>query len=335
MNSTLEVYKIKIKDSYTFTSFANEKWKEEAEATLDDSAAFERIYKKLLDELVGEGVWQSERSPKKGLAVMNISSGDSINEILKSHSSSFVIEGFVDAGMFDLKRKMATYTDMKNKEELPREKIITDSFYFYLYIRMDSNKAILMIEDKKGAHMRSVFIEFVKNLFKIPHKCLCKLEPFMSKSFKENFKNKSVLKSVTCSSEVSSAVSLNGQTVDEQFKITVKVEPLKLYPVQNSSSVIDSIMKMAISLGDRVRSLNLFENQKGEMHNQEQNTSRTFNLSEPDVIPKLLLSDDMYDEDNSVLFRDKVFKKCNDLLQTIKSEIYPIIETNQENSNAD
>lgn len=340
MESSIEIYKITLSDNYTFTNLVNTKWKDAEEAELDDAAAFTRLYQKLLSKLVGNGVWQSTKSVKKGLAVMNTNpnpdqGAGGVNEILKSHSRSNVIEGFIDAGIFNVKRKIATYTDTTTKEELPRVKIVTDSFYFYLYVRMNSNKAILMIESKKGVYMSGVFTEFVTSLFHIRNVCRCGSEAFMPRSLRDAYKENSILKSVTCSSEMSSPVSMNGQTVDEQFKITVKVEPVINHSMQNRESVISSIMNMAVNINGVTRILNVFGNKKGEMLNQDQKTTRTFELADPDVIPKLILPEDMYDDDNSCLIREQVYVRCNELLPNVQQEVYLVMQPNQPEDDAD
>lgn len=339
MESSLEIYKITLSREYTFTQLVNEKWKNADEENLDDTAAFSRLYEKLLSKLIGNGVWESSKSVKKGLAVMNTNpnleqGNGGINEVLKSHSAHNVIEGFIDAGIFNVKRKIATYTDTTTKEELPRVKIVTDSFYFYLYVKMSSNKAILMIEAKKGVNMSSVFTEFVTSLFQIKKVCRCTSEAFMPRSLRDAYMNNSVLKSVTCSSEMSSSVSLNGQTTDEQFKITVKVEPVSSHSMQNRASVISSIMNMAVNINGVTRILDVFGNKKGEMQNQDQKTTRTFELADPDVIPKLILPDDMYDEENSCLIREQIYARCNELLPNVKLEVYPIVQPNQPEGDA-
>lgn len=339
MESSIEIYKITLSRDYTFTRLVNEKWKNEGEDDLDEAFAFSRLYHKLLEKLVGNGVWESSKSQKKGLAVMNTSSNQNqgnngINEILKGHSDSNVIEGFIDAGIFNVKRKIATYNDTSTKEDLPRVKIVTDSFYFYLYVKMNSNKAILMIEAKKGIFMSSVFTEFVTTLFRIHNVCRCVSEAFMPKSLRDVYKNNSVLKSVTCSSEMSSPVSMNGQTVDEHFRITVKVEPVNNHSMQNRTSVINSIMNMGVSINGVTRILDVFGKKKGEMQNQDQKTTRTFELADPDVIPKLILPEEMYDDENSCLIREQIYSRCNELLTNVKLEVYPVIQPNHPEDDA-
>lgn len=334
MESSIEIYKITLSQDYTFTKLVNEKWKDANEANLDAAAAFTRLYQKLLSELIGNGVWQSSKSVKKGLAVMNTNPNQGqenggVNDILKGHSDNNVIEGFIDAGIFNVKRKVATYNDTTTKEDLPRVKIVTDSFFFYLYVKMNSNKAILMIEAKKGVYMSSVFTEFVTSLFRIQNVCRCTSEAFMPKSLRDAYKNNSVLKSVTCSSEMSSPVSMNGQMVDEHFKITVKVEPVANHTMQNRASVINSIMNMAVNINGVTRMLNVFGIKKGEMQNPDQRTSRTFELADPDVIPKLILPEEMYDDENSCLIREQIYARCNELLPNVQLEVYPIIQPNQ------
>ena len=69
---SLEIYKIILNRNVTFHTLVNEKWKRDDENDLDESAAFERLCKKFIEGLVGNGVWESTKHKKKGLAVMSV-----------------------------------------------------------------------------------------------------------------------------------------------------------------------------------------------------------------------------------------------------------------------
>ena len=121
---SLEIYKIILNRDVTFQTLVNKKWKRDDENDLDESAAFERLCTKFIEGLVGNGVWESTNHKKKGLAVMSVDPNvNPLNEILVIHGNDCIIEGYIDGGRYDVKRKMATYTDVQHKEEIPKDKI--------------------------------------------------------------------------------------------------------------------------------------------------------------------------------------------------------------------
>ena len=330
-NSSIEIYTLNLSRNYTFTSLVNSKWKTEDEPELDDNNAFTRLYTKLLDALIGQGIWESRKHTKKGLAVMPplpaqpiLDEPHSQNDMLKKHANSFIIEGYIDGGLYNIKRKMATYTQTEELQEIPRTKIVTDSYYFYLYLRMNSGKGILMMESKKGMYMSGVLTEFVSDMLSIHNVCRCISSMYVPEEIKQDFKNGAVLKSVTCSSNLVSSTRINNQEVQKRYKVTVKIEPENQPLFNNRDGIIGEIMQFAVKIGDRLTPFNNFGNKKGEMFNDDEHSTKTFFLDDPDVVPKIALSDEMYDEQNSILIREQIKEKCDELLQIVQREIYDI-----------
>ncbi len=331
---SLEIYKIILNRDVTFHTLVNKKWKRDDENDLDESAAFERLYTKFIEGLVGNGVWESTNHKKKGLAVMSVDPNiNSLNEILVIHGNDRIIEGYIDGGRYDVKRKMATYTDVQQKEEIPKDKIITDSFYVYMYIRMNSNKGILMVESKKGISMSGVFTEYVSKKFKQRGVCTCSTQMFMPNELRTRFMEDSVLSSVTCSDSLVSSVKRNGVDEEEQFKITIKVEPINKPMLNNRKDIVESILNIGVKMGNSLKQLSNFSRQRGEMRNDVQNSSKSFELSDPDVVPKYPLPDDMFDDNNSILYRNRVKAKCDELLQSVQRETYLIVPPIQQEQN--
>lgn len=333
---SLEIYKIILSRDVTFHELVNKKWKSADENELDESMAFSRLYENFLKALMGNGVWESTKHKKKGLAVMTVDPNVSPqNDVLVKHGNEYIIEGYIDGGRYDVKRKMVTYTDTREPKEVPKDKIITDSYYVYMYIRMNSNKGILMVESKKGISMSAVITELVSKTFGKRGVCSCRTEMFLPKELRERFMEDSVLTSVTCSDSLVSSVKRNGVDEEERFKITIKVEPVNKPTLSNRSEIVDSILKLGVKFGNSVTQLCNFSRQRGEMRNAGQNSSKSFELSAPDVVPKYPLPDDMFDEDNSVLYRNRIKAKCDELLPSVQRETYYVqqIQQGQDDEN--
>lgn len=333
---SLEIYKIILSRDVTFLEFVNKKWSAADENELDESAAFTCLYENFLKILMGNGVWESTQHKKKGLAVMTVDPNVSPqNDVLVKHGNEYVIEGYIDGGRYDVKRKMATYTDIREPKEVPKDKIITDSYYVYMYIRMNSNKGILMVESKKGISMSGVITELVSKMFGKRPLCSCRTEMFLPKELRKRFMEDSVLTSVTCSDSMVSSVKRNGVDEEERFKITIKVEPVNKPMLNNRSEIVNSILKLGVKIGNSVTPLCNFSRKRGEMRNAGQNSSKSFELSAPDVVPKYPLPDDMFDDDNSVLYRNRIKAKCDELLPSVQSETYYVqqIQQGQDDEN--
>lgn len=324
---SLEIYKIILSRDVTFHELVNKKWRNADENELDEAAAFSRLYENFLRTLMGNGVWESTKHKKKGLAVMTVDPNVSPqNDVLVKHGNEYVIEGYIDGGRYDVKRKMVTYTDTREPKEVPKDKIITDSYYVYMYIRMNSNKGIFMLESKKGISMSGVITELVSKTFGKRGVCSCRTILFLPKDLRERFMEDSVLTSVTCSDSLVSSVKINGVDEEEQFKITIKVEPVNKPTLSNRSDIVDSILKLGVKFGNSVTQLCNFSRQRGEMRNAGQKSSKSFELSAPDVVPKYPLPDDMFDDANSVLYRELIKAKCKELLPSVQQETYDVVQ---------
>lgn len=337
-NSSIEIYTLSLSRNYTFSSLVNNKWSEEIESELDDNQSFLLIYRKMLTELLGQGVWQSRKHSNRGLAVMatnpiqtTIDDSHPQNDILTSHQNSFIIEGYIDGGIYDIKRKMATYRQTGELQEIPKTKIVTDSYYFYLYLRMNSGKGILMIESKKGMYMSGVLTEFICGLLSFHNNCRCVASMYVPEEIKTNFKNGSILKSITCSSNLVSSIKINNQDFQQNYKVTVKIEPENQPSFNNRNAIIDNIMQFAVKIGNALTPINSFIVKKGEMYNDDEKSSKSFYLEDPDVVPKMSLSDEIYDDQNSILKREEIKRKCDELLQMVQNEIYDIQPISTDN----
>ena len=133
------------------------------DSSITKAKIFNLFYRNLL-ELIGSSVFCID-SKKMGLTIFK-GKGEKINTILTSHSSSFVIEGFIDAGPYNSIRKLAKLSDLSKRRTINKSDIITDRYYFYLYFPWDSSIGILMVQSKENSSIRRAIKPFMENLFK-------------------------------------------------------------------------------------------------------------------------------------------------------------------------
>lgn len=103
--------------------------------------------------------------------------------------------------------------------------------------------------------------------------------------------------------------------------------------LNNRKDIVESILNIGVKMGNSLKQLSNFSRQRGEMRNDVQNSSKSFELSDPDVVPKYPLPDDMFDDNNSILYRNRVKAKCDELLQSVQRETYLIVPPIQQEQN--
>ena len=338
--STLEIYKLHLTRGFTFTSLANRKWVQDGGVQMSEHEAFMRIYEEILHELTQDNIWRSRKYEKKGLAIVNVqpqggqanqNPENPVNNILSSHADNFVVEGYIDGGIYDVVRKMATSTQANENEEISRDKIITDSYYFYLYLRMNSSKGVLMLEKKKNTSMSGPLCEFVCQVLGMPRICRCREEMFLPYQTRQAFQDGAVIKSLTCSTDFVSSVEINGENIDDQYRVTVKVEPANRPSFADRQGIINKVKGMLFGDANHNVELEEFHQWRGEMFNEAQMQGKTFYIDEPDVVPKLELNDELWDEETCRLKREDIYAYCQYMLPSVQAEVFDVVPVQEAN----
>ncbi len=327
-NNQLDVYKIilKKKNGFNFKTLITSRYVEDQGTNHRDNALFNLLYKAVLEQIAKE-IWKQPES-KIGLTLFK-KRGEKINNILKSHSSAFVIEGFIDGGPYDMIRKLANLSKTKS-QNIKKNNIITDRYYIYMYLPLHSNIGIVFLQSKSNANIRKAIKKFLPEICKTDINKGCKVETYIPSFLKEEFKQGAIVQSLTYSQQFVTEVDTSDETTsrEETYNVIIQIQPQnQVVEFGSINSLLNKIGDMTIKVGRRIKPLSEFEKKKGSLRNDEMKKTSPFTLDDDEKVRPVIILDDIetlrIDEDG-YFNRTDLKAYCDDLLQQIRADIYPI-----------
>lgn len=322
-NSKLEIFKL-ISKRYTFREVAVSKCGLD-EAQVNDNQIFNSLYGLFLQKLTQNEVWTHNRT-KLGLALFS-SVDENVNEIFKAHSDACVIEGFIDGGPYDRIRRMSEKDDTTTTTLLDRNKIVTDRYYLYLYLPLNSRVGLMFLERKKGQDIHKPMELFLNEVLKVRNNI--HVERYVPQSIIEDFKIEGIIDSFTFTDTIVSPV-LDGNAVEQQernYDVSVSIKPRsgEAFGYDMLQDALNSVGNVVVKFGHNVKSLLQFGSKKARI--QRNNEGYNFSIGDDlKIRPMIEIADEIHDRDNDILMRDEVYSMVNNLLGQIKDDIYPIQE---------
>ena len=290
------------------------------------SKVFNAFYKKFL-EMIGTNVFCVD-AKKMGLTIFK-ERGQRINKVMTAHSDSFVIEGYIDGGPYDTIRKLAKLSDTSKRQTINKTDIVTDRYYIYLYLPLDSKMGVLMVQTKENSSIRRAIKPFFETLFKTDSTKNCRINSYYPKWLKEDFLQGANLHNMSFETEnISQAQSEEELTIEtETFNVKITITPTNdQTAITDATTATNRIGRLfALKIGDVVKPLSSFTKKKGTMKNEEQKKSLPFVIDEEDNIhPVIEIDNDLTPDENGDYGRDNLKNYCDGLLNRIKPEIYGI-----------
>lgn len=324
----LDVYKIilKKKRGFNFKELITSRYVQDQEANYRNNGLFNLLYKAILEQIAKE-IWRHPES-KIGLTLFK-KRGEKENKILTSHSSDYVIEGFIDGGPYDMIRKLANLSKTKS-QNIKKDDIITDRYYIYMYLPLNSNIGVVFLQSKSNANIRSAIKNFLPQICKTDINKGCKVETYIPSYLKEEFKDGAIVQSLTYSQQFVTEVDTSDETAnhEETYNVVVQIQPQNQQVELGSINLLlDKVGNMAVKVGERIKHLSEFEKKKGAIRNEEMKKTSPFSLDNEDKVRPVIILDDIEtlgkDEDGNFCRADlKTY--CDSLLQQIYADIYPI-----------
>lgn len=322
-NSKLEIFKL-ISKRYTFREVAVSKCALD-EAQVNDNQIFNSLYGLFLRQLTQNKVWTHNRT-KLGLVLFS-SVDEEVNEIFKAHSDACVIEGFIDGGPYDRIRRMSEKDDTTTTTLLDRNKIVTDRYYLYLYLPLNSHVGLMFLERKKGQDIHIPMELFLNEVLKVRNNI--HVERYVPQSIIEDFKDEGIIDSFTFTDTIVSPV-LDGNAIEQQernYDVSVSIKPRagEAFGYDMLQDALNSVGNVIVKFGDNFKSLSQFSSKKARI--QRNNVGYNFSIGDDlKIRPMIEIADEIHDRDNDTLMRDEVYSMVNNLLGQIKDDIYPIRE---------
>lgn len=323
VESNLEIYKI-ILGRKTFKDVIYEKNDIPAETEKTNQEIFNILFTNILNKLTQNSAWTSEKT-KLGLALFT-NNGEEANTILTSHSNSYIVEGYIDGGLYDKIRTIAQTSNVAERELLGRDKMVTDRYYIYLHCPIGSKIGLLFLERKKGLNIHSAIELFLEENLKTNRSGI-KLERYIPQSIIEEYKEGGVVNSFTFTDIMTSSV-IDGQGVEPEervFSVSVKISlPEGNRPDYSTiQNVLSQLGNATIDLGTGIKRLSEFHKQKGVLKKEEK--KYTFEIGENlRIKPVIPIDDNMQDEESSILKRNEIKNMCDEVLNQIHNDVYPI-----------
>lgn len=322
INSKIEIYKI-ILGKKTFREVGIEKCQTDERAK--GSKVFNAIFGFLLQKLTNNSVWTHEQI-KTGLTLFTRGK-EQPNNIISSHSNENIIEGYIDGGQYDSIRMMAEKDNVKNRQQLGRNKIITKRYYIYMFLPLGSEVGVLFLERKQGSDIHKAIELFIKETFKTQN--AVKLERYIPKSLIKEYEDHGTIDTLTFT-DIITTNALDGKGIEqreEKYNVSISIKPLDGddYSYNKIQDLLSRIGQMTLGIGEKRKKLASFDGKKGKIANG--GSKYLFRVDDDlKIRPHIEVEADAHDRDNDILFRDKAKTMCDELLQQIKVDIYPILE---------
>lgn len=323
VESNLEIYKI-ILGRKTFKDILYEKNDIPVETEMTNQEIFNILFTNILNKLTQNAAWTSGKT-KLGLALFT-NLREEANTILTSHSNSNIIEGYIDGGLYDKIRTIAQTNNVVKRELLGKDKMVADRYYIYLHCPIGSKVGLLFLERKKGLNIHSAIELFLEECLKT-NRSRIKLERYIPQSIIEEYKEGGLIDSFTFTDIMTSSV-MDGQGVEPEEKlwgVSVKISlPEGNRPDYNTfQGILSQLGNATINLGTGIKRLSEFHKQKGALKKEEK--KYTFEIGENlKIRPVIPIDDNMQDEEYCILKRNEIKDMCDDVLNQIRYDVYPI-----------
>jgi hypothetical protein len=274
------------------------------------------------------------RNEKKGKAFTGQEKDPELNDrvAILPHSEKFVIEGTIEGGKFGGERGKASLDAKKIKEKVKEDDVITEKYYFFLHVPLNSDTAILMMQSYSSDSITDMFLEFLKKFFKndIRQYKPAVSQKYVPPSIIKEFQNEkeSIVKSFTYKTKMLlghlSETTIGEQA--EQFVITVKVESVKGIKKGKIGRWIETFGKTSVGFGNSPQQLSKFANRKASIKNEKLNKSTSFELSNNfDIKPVIYLTDSKIKfKSQRVIDFDSLRDFCFKILTEVEADIYKL-----------
>ena len=250
--------------------------------------------------------------------------GKVVNTILRAHSDSHIIEGFIDGGPYDRLRTMAEKNNATVTTILDRNKIVTDRYYIFLYLPLNSSVGLFFIERKKGQDIHNPMSLFLGETLRIRYKI--KIERYIPKALIDNFERDGIIESFTFTDSVTSSVLDENGTMqhENRYDISLSIKPHFEGPC-TYKKLKDTLNRfnITVNIEDTVKKIGDFRTKKARI--QKDKEAYNFLIKDSlSIRPTIEIPDDIHDRDHDVLKHEEAYKMALDLLDQIKDDIYLI-----------
>ena len=251
---------------------------------------------------------------------------EQINQIITPHSDSYIIEGYLDGGRYDMIRKMASMSNTtQRRRTISSTDIVAARYYFYLYTPFDKSVGLLFLEKKNDDQIRDAVKAYFEELFKWNNKC--QVQAYYSKKEIEDFKKNSVVDTLYSIDYICPEVGIDEpeELEVQTYEVLVQIKQVgNAVAFDNVEQLVETTKDLNVSFLGRTLNFSKFRTRKGIMKNLEKKKQSTFDFEKGvSVHPYIELDENMLEE--GILNRDLIKKYSALLLKEIYNDVYNLI----------
>lgn len=321
MKEQIEVYKILLKGNPddTFGKYISEKFgKVTGNRPVD---VFDKIFKELIKH-IDKKVYENNATSQAITVLKN--RNEPFNNILTPHSATFVIEGYIDGGYYNLMRRLTDKTNISHTSDITKNNMVADRYYIYMQLKPEQNVGILMIEKKGNLSISRTVIKMIEGFLKITNNRKCRVERFFPNYLIQEFKQGAVVDSITCSDQLLTQVQGHGiVNRDSHYEVTIKIKPLDAEDQSSDSGLLRSVLNnVNLSFFGNGFNLSGFSKKKGSFKTDTGGTLKFELDNENNINPIIPIPEDLLSENKDILLRERIKATCDDILDKLQREVY-------------
>lgn len=324
LSGQIEIYKIVINGhnpDFTFRNVAKAEYYQGADPNPDDQTLFQSLFQSILDRIANNVC--KDDNLKKGISIFK-ADNEQYNNILMCQSNHFTFDGHVDGGYFDIKRVMAKL-DKSDQTNIDRDRIIADRYYLYCYLPFTSNIGILMIERRGNLTISKVVLEVFKSVFRKGNHCSVGIERFIPQSMMDDCRQRAVIDELSFTRQfVTQNMAQGIEQNQDNYDVSIQIKPKSGdTSFTNLAAITQTVSSMGFVVNGVTYTLADFVNRGGRIITDDRPNGLTFSVDDNRLKVVKPIPEEDYDADG-ITIRDSVKSLCDTLLQTVKSEVYPV-----------
>ena len=323
----LEVYKIYLNPTRTtndnsFQGFLEKKF---PDVNFDKKKAYQSLFQELLSAIDLDYVLNETN--KKGLRIDDVDITDPARptKSIKIKSSKHIIHGTIKGGRYGQNRSIGyTRNPGKKKTKISTTDIVLDTFYFLLYTPFGSNKGVLIIQSYTDDQINDVFIDWLRTTFRTEGFFKPSFNHYCPSKIQQEFKKTSAIKELKFTNDILiSDIDTDESIRTESFTISVTIRSNEDgEKISNLSSFTNMAKKLIFGNKRNPLTLEEFKRQVGTLYNGSHQSS--FELGgEIDIKPTIFLKDKVELQADGSPKWSSLETFCLELLEEIKTEVYP------------
>ncbi|MBW8326541.1 MAG: hypothetical protein K0M50_17385 [Prolixibacteraceae bacterium] len=228
-NPKLEVFKIRLKPTtekvVTYRDFFKQKLNH---IKAEDSDLFKDYFDNFIDTVDNNDFFKDKKNHKAFTAYDAKKRNENpLNDTIRIHTQSHIIEGVVEGGRYGQSRSMANMANKMKKEKVGTSDIILDRFYFLIYTPLNSDTGILMLQSYSEDSIRDVFTTFIKPFFSTTGFYHLSIDAYVPKQYIDEFKKGAALKGISFTKNLLIGYIGKGHSKEEleEFNIRIEIKP--------------------------------------------------------------------------------------------------------------